>query len=158
MNKLINQTLPDKGRGFNAYNRERNAQDQVGLALTIECMEALAAQWTTIYPAAVVQYGDISRVGGKAFPPHKGHMRGLEFDVRPFRRDLMLLPVSVYETAYDANLTQLFVGFARKIYLFDAVLFNDPRLIARGLTSPCAGHDNHLHFRLNPRAAQPSMK
>ncbi len=149
MNAHINCMLPASGIGYVCYNREAGGADHIGLISTIKAIQNFALEWYGMHPDALIQIGDISRVHGVAFPPHVGHLRGLEFDVRPFRLDRQLAPVSVTQTKYDAILTREFVRNISTQFQFELILFNDKKLIQEKATKRSAGHDNHIHFRLS---------
>jgi hypothetical protein len=56
-------------------------------------------------------------------------------------------PISVGEIQYDSIRTEEFVKLVRSRYPNVMVLFNDDRLIKKGLTAHAKGHSNHLHIR-----------
>lgn len=143
----IDAVLPISGQGFTTYNREPNGADQYGTALTINAIMALARKWFLLHPEVLLQFGDISRKGGGAFPPHASHKNGRDADVRPIRKDNRMDPISVGEVAYDTIRTEELVKLVLNIYPKATIFFNDQRLIDKGLTSHAAGHHNHLHIR-----------
>ncbi len=150
MNASINCKLPVSGIGYVCYNCDANCADHVGLLSTILAIQDFGREWYASHPDALIQVGDISRLHGAVFPPHVGHRSGLEFDVRPFRLDRELAPVSVTQVQYDAILTREFVRFWCLRFKFDEIFFNDKKLIQEKTTRRCFGHDNHIHFRLSP--------
>lgn len=147
-NTRIDVCLPESGIGFVGYNRERNGADQYGTAFTVHAIIQLAAKWHIPQSGAPLQIGDISRKGGGAFPPHSSHRNGRDFDMRPFRKDKKRLPVTCHDANYDRATTEAFVRLVRSLYPNAIIYFNDRKLIEKGLTTRCAGHDNHLHLRL----------
>lgn len=143
----INKQLPESGTGFRTYNRESDGGDQYGLPSTIDFLVDLGEDWAQQHQTPF-QVGDISRKGGGPFPPHKAHRRGNECDVRPFRKDGQMAPVTIHDSEYDRATTREWVKLVKSNVPRTIVLFNDPQLIKEGLTRKASGHDNHLHVRL----------
>ena len=146
-NTDINTVLPMDSEGYTTYNREPNGADQFGTAMTINRVMDLGRKWFLLHPEVRLQFGDISRRGGGAFPPHGSHKNGRDVDVRPLRRDNRMDAVSVGEVQYDSIRTEEFVKLVRSRYPGVAIFFNDTRLINKGLTAHCKNHHNHLHIR-----------
>ena len=142
----VDTVLPESGRGFATFNREPGGADQVGLASTILAIQMIGAAWaaTHAFPLFV---GDISRRGGGSFPPHSAHKDGRDVDLRPFRHQGEPGPTNISEVSYDHALTRELVVLIRQRFADVTILFNDPLLVADGLTRRFAGHDNHLHVR-----------
>jgi len=143
----ITTVLPASGRGFQTYNREPGGRDQFGRAAVIAAVIELGAKWHALHPDIPLQIGDISLKNGGPFPPHASHRFGNDVDLRPFRKDLQLLPENISTSTYSHALTKEFVQLVRKEFPKTLILFNDPKLISAGLTRHAAGHDNHLHIR-----------
>lgn len=139
--------LPATGAGFTTYNRENGGTDQYGTEFTIETTKKVAADWIEIHPEVLLQIGDISRKGGGIFPPHASHRNGKDLDIRPIRKDNLMLPVEVSNPAYDSKRTEELVRLIRKSFPKAIIYLNDERLIKLGLTAFCKGHHNHLHVR-----------
>lgn len=147
-NVAINTVLPERGRGFRTYNRELNGADQFGTQLFINSLISLGESWFVISPEIPIQYGDISIRGGGTFPPHSAHKNGREVDIRPMRKDGTLNATNVNDPSYDSRLTAKLVKHILERFPRAKILFNDEDLIADRLTTPKAGHHNHLHLRL----------
>ena len=142
----IDTVWPQAGRGFTTFNREPGGADQVGLASTILAIQTLGVSWAATHDFPIF-VGDISRRGGGSFPPHSAHKDGRDVDVRPFRHHGEPGPTNINEPSYDHALTRELVVLIRQKFTDAAILFNDPLLVADGLTRRFAGHDNHLHVR-----------
>jgi peptidoglycan hydrolase-like protein with peptidoglycan-binding domain len=143
----IDTVLPSEGRGFTTYRREPGGADQFGRASTIRALIALGEAWAARHERPRIQVGDISRRGGGPMPPHASHQRGVDADLRPMMRDGREEAVQWNNPLYSRELTRELVQLIRANNPGATVLFNDPRLIAEGLTRRAGGHDNHLHVR-----------
>ncbi|MFL5778876.1 MAG: penicillin-insensitive murein endopeptidase [Chloroflexota bacterium] len=107
-----------------------------------------------------VAVGDISLRYGGAITGHRTHRVGLDADVRPMRihNDQCSRSTTWYRWSnghkvccnpgYDRAATRALIKAIRAASAghLDVVAFNDPKLIAEGLTMHLAGHDDHLHF------------
>jgi len=90
--------------------------------------------------------GNISIANGLRFD-HESHMRGLEVDVRPMRKDGKQNPVSYFESQYDRAATSQLIDLFRANAVGSVrVFFNDTKIA--GVT-PRPKHDNHFHFQFN---------
>jgi hypothetical protein len=96
--------------------------------------------------------GDIGFEHGGPIPGHASHDNGLDVDVWPIRTDRAQCTAGritwqspTYDQAATRQLIQQMRAAAPGHIKF--VLFNDPELIAEGLTIHYDNHDNHLHFR-----------
>jgi peptidoglycan hydrolase-like protein with peptidoglycan-binding domain len=129
-----------------------------GTAETIAGLERAAAR---VYTAGLgpVAVGDISREHGGDIAGHTFHEEGLDADVRPMRdaRNQCLSGTTWYRLsggvkvccnpAYDRTATRALIRALRAASPghVNYIWFNDPKLIAEGLTSYHTGHDDHLH-------------
>lgn len=106
---------------------------------------------------------------------HQFHHRGRCFDMRPFRKDgnWQALDIRTNRAAYDAQLTGAFIDFLNRNGA-SPIYFNDVKTVRRYGNGPardlcnlkeeyadigrgvlrCDGHDNHLHFCLEPEKTQ----
>jgi len=152
-NEAIDTVLPPSGPGYTVYNREQNGTDQVGTQTAIRAMQDLAQAWAQTQ-RVLIQYGDISRRGGGPFfnaqnprkLDHADHKEGRAVDIRPIAKGGALVPATCNSTNYDAALTKQLCVLIKQKFPNSVILFNDPRLVAAGLTKQHAGHDNHLHW------------
>jgi peptidoglycan hydrolase-like protein with peptidoglycan-binding domain len=129
-----------------------------GTAETVAGLERTAARAHAagLGPIAV---GDISREHGGDIAGHTFHEEGLDADVRPMRdaRNQCSSGVTWYRwsggrkvccnSAYDRTATRALIRALRAASPghVNYIWFNDPQLIAEGLTGYHAGHDDHLH-------------
>jgi murein endopeptidase len=138
--------LPKSAPGLLMNNR--TADSHFGKPSVIEALLRAGRLWQSRYPASKISVGHLSRKNGGPFPPHKSHRAGLDVDVRPMRSDLKNLPVTCNDRInYNRDLTRKLIQELRASAKVKLVLFNDPVLVAEGLTQSFPGHENHLHFR-----------
>jgi peptidoglycan hydrolase-like protein with peptidoglycan-binding domain len=99
-----------------------------------------------------VAVGDLGYEHGGDHPEHETHEVGLDADLRPMRKanDQCSSGSNWRLTAYDRTATRALIKAIRAATPghVKEILFNDPQLIAEGLTVFRAGHDDHLHVRL----------
>lgn len=98
-----------------------------------------------------VALGNIGLEHGGDIAGHETHEVGLDVDVRPIRdnRDQCRYGTNIRLASYDRTATRVLIrairaaapGHVKLIY------FNDPKLVAEGLTTSYPGHDDHLHIR-----------
>ncbi len=144
----IDTVLPESGKGFTTYKREQGGADQYGRASTIRSIMDIAEAWCEQHSDLRLQFGDISRRGGGSFdPPHKAHQRGLEVDIRPITNNGREEPTSIHAMNYSHEATKELAQLIKEKFPAATIFFNDERLIGLKLTSPLAGHDDHLHLR-----------
>jgi peptidoglycan hydrolase-like protein with peptidoglycan-binding domain len=121
-----------------------------GTAAAIGQIEAAAKEVVALDHGRVA-IGDIGFEYGGDIPGHDSHEHGLDVDVRPMRTDKRQCSwggsyrLSTYDRAATRDLIRAVrataPGHVRLIW------FNDPVLIAEGLTRWHSGHDDHLHIR-----------
>jgi peptidoglycan hydrolase-like protein with peptidoglycan-binding domain len=99
-----------------------------------------------------VAVGDLSYEHGGDHPEHNTHEVGLDADIRMMRKanDQCSNPSNWRLAAYDRNATRALILAIRAATPghVKEILFNDPQLIAEGLTVYRVDHDDHLHVRL----------
>lgn len=143
----VDTVLPAEGRGFTTYRREQGGADQYGRASTIRAIMEIAEAWSIKHATPRLQFGDISRRGGGHFSPHKAHQNGLEADARPITNNGREEATNISAMNYSHVLTKEFVQLVKSKFPNAKIFFNDTQLINLGLTSPLAGHSDHLHIR-----------
>jgi penicillin-insensitive murein DD-endopeptidase len=143
----IDVLLPESGVGFTTYNREPGGADQFGRASTVQAVIQLGHVWGTANPTTPFSVGDMSRKGGGPFPPHASHKDGRDADLRPLTKNGVNQPTNISDANYSRERTTELVKVIRQLFSGVTIFFNDPKLIAAGLTKHAAGHDNHLHVR-----------
>ena len=142
----INVLLPANDKGYTTYNNDGN--DHYGTAHTIKALQTISAKWNETHPESKLQIGDISKKGGGHLAPHGSHRKGIDADIRPFRKDGKLAPLNAVADPqnFDRDKTREFIKLVKKLYPNTVILFNDKQLINEGLTKKWKGHDNHLHI------------
>lgn len=149
----IETPLSQNGAGFVTFNRGANGENQFGEQSTIDATVAVANAWNGLNSNRPFSVGHISRKGGGKFPPHKSHRMGLDIDVRPVRTDGANQPVTTSDSEYDrASTTALITLWWQKAPV-QSLFFNDPTVIAAGLSQFVNGHHNHFHVRLRKKGA-----
>jgi len=138
--------LPKSAAGLTTNNRTSNSH--WGKLQVITALQQIGELWAAT-KTTPISVGQISRRNGGPFPPHKSHRTGIDVDIRPMRKDGKNLPVTVHDKQYDAGATRAVVEMIRGNAKVKLILFNDPALVASGLTRKYAGHDNHLHIRFD---------
>ncbi len=122
-----------------------------GTAEMISTLEAAGA--TTLAGGfGRVAVGDVSLEHGGDIPGHLTHEVGLDADLRPMRKanDQCSHPTRWTLTTYDRAATRSLIQAIRAATPGHVkfILFNDPVLIAEGLTTFHSAHDDHLHVML----------
>lgn len=103
---------------------------------------------STIAPFVI---NDVSIPHGGNTPDHAGHETGLMCDVLLPKKGGTFGGLNWWDKSiYDQNATKAMLQSIRKQKLVRAVFFNDPDLKQLGLCSHAIGHDNHIHFEINP--------
>ncbi|MFE5244131.1 MULTISPECIES: penicillin-insensitive murein endopeptidase [unclassified Streptomyces] len=96
--------------------------------------------------------GDAGFEHGGDIPGHGSHEVGMDIDVWPARTDSAQCTagrITWQSSTYDRAATRRLVQEirAKAPGHVQLIFFNDPQLIAEGLTTSYANHDNHLHIR-----------
>lgn len=143
----VDTRLSSPGTGYVSYKAGVNGANQFGRASTIVAIQGLGAAWFALHPDVPMQIGHISLKGGAVFKPHKGHRKGIDVDVRPFRSDKALAPATWNSAKYSQELTLRFARLVTGTFPGVVIFFNDPDLIKLKLTKKLKGHDDHLHIR-----------
>ncbi|HET8642694.1 MAG TPA: penicillin-insensitive murein endopeptidase [Pseudonocardiaceae bacterium] len=122
-----------------------------GTASTIGQLERAAAVFAGTGQGRV-PLGDVSFEHGGDIPGHASHEVGVDVDVWPIRTDSAQCTgarITWQSSAYDRAATRQLVQAIRNAApgQVELIFFNDPTLIAEGLTSSYPNHDNHLHIR-----------
>jgi peptidoglycan hydrolase-like protein with peptidoglycan-binding domain len=132
---------------------DRNGKANWGAASTIAALQAAVAQFTARSAGAgPVPVGDLSFEHGGAIPGHGSHQVGMDVDLWPIRSDGKQCTagrITWQSASYDRAATRQLVLDLRQNAPghVSHIWFNDPELIAEGLTEPLVEHDNHLHVR-----------
>lgn len=127
------------GQGFYRYS---TSDRQWGTHDTIQTLLNLARQQLYNLPGLPIQIGDISFQDGRHMLPHTAHRHGRNIDIRPFRKDKALLPVTIDDEQYDRAMTKLLVQNLLAHRNVHRILFNDKTING---VHYFHGHDNHMH-------------
>jgi hypothetical protein len=149
----IDTSLPDSGVGFVTNNRGASGEFQFGQKSTIDAALAVAAAWDGLHSQHPFSIGQISKDGGGPFPPHKSHRLGVDVDVRPMRLDGQNEPITITDPEFDRGMTTALITLWWQKAPVQMVFFNDPTVIAAGLSQFVNGHHNHFHVRLRMKDA-----
>lgn len=127
-----------------------NANANWGTASTIGQIQA-AAHVMVDKGHGRIPLGDIGYEHGGNIAGHQTHEQGMDVDIRPMRdaKDQCRWGVNWRWSTYDRAATRDLVKAIRQTAYghVKLIYFNDPVLIREGLTTPYAGHDDHLHIR-----------
>lgn len=101
-----------------------------------------------IAPMAI---NDVSLPNGGRTPDHAGHQSGNAGDVVLPRKGGRFGATRWTSANYDRDATEAILKALRAQPWVDknALYFNDPALISKGLCQRASGHDDHIHFEIN---------
>lgn len=74
---------------------------------------------------------------------HSTHKSGLKVDIRPLRKDGLLIPVYWYDKEYDQAAAAKLIALFRAHASVRRVLFNDTGI---PFVAPFKNHDQHFHL------------
>ena len=98
-----------------------------------------------------VAIGDLGKEHGGDIGGHATHEVGLDVDIRLIRDDRKQCSwgTNYHLASYDRNATRILIKAIRAAAVghIKLIYFNDPVLIAEGLTTKYPNHDDHLHVR-----------
>lgn len=109
--------------------------------------------------AAPITVNDASPRRGGDTPGHNGHETGLVCDLRlPLTDGTAPGGTTFRDGDYDRDAMRALLEAINDQDLFDRAFFNDPDLVAQGLCTKLAGHDDHAHVEIHPPERQESTK
>lgn len=149
----VNTLLPASGVGFVTNNRGPSGKFQFGQKSTIDACVAVGTAWDAQNGNHPFSIGQISLKGGGVMPPHHSHRVGLDVDVRPMRTDGANQPVTITDPGYDRAATTALIALWWEKAPVQSLFFNDPTVIAAGLSQFVNNHHHHFHVRLRARGA-----
>lgn len=119
-----------------------------GTARTVQAIEAVAKAWHEKHPDLRFGVGDISKRGGGPISGHVSHQHGVDFDVRPLRKDRQEAPVVWQDSQYSRDLTKDLIQLLidNGIAPVKVIFFDDPQ-IGIDKVHKWPNHDNHFHVR-----------
>lgn len=129
--------------GYYVYGTPGHGAAQFAHPRMMTLILAVEREWATI-DERKFGVGNISVANGVKFD-HASHLKGLEVDIRPVRKDGLHVPVTYHDEAYDRQATKTLID----IFLANApgklkIFFNDNRI---PVVSPLKKHDNHFHVQ-----------
>jgi peptidoglycan hydrolase-like protein with peptidoglycan-binding domain len=109
-----------------------------------------------------VPLGDAGFEHGGDIPGHASHDMGMDIDIWPIRTDNAQCTagrITWQSPTYDRAATRALAQAVRAAAPghVKLIFFNDPQLIAEGLTTQYPNHDNHLHVRYCERVHPSSL-
>jgi peptidoglycan hydrolase-like protein with peptidoglycan-binding domain len=152
-NLLWHYGMPRFGDTLCDQDPDGNGKANWGAGSMIAALQAAAAQFTArAGGGGPVPVGDLSFEHGGVIPGHGSHQVGMDVDLWPIRSDGKQCTagrITWRSATYDRAATrQLVLDLRQNAPGHVAhIWFNDPELIAEGLTEPLVEHDNHLHVR-----------
>ncbi|SOT98326.1 RHS repeat-associated core domain-containing protein [Xanthomonas arboricola] len=133
--------------GFYNYGTPSNGAGQWGTGAALSAIFAAGHLWGLRGEESFFGVGNMSLKNGGTFPPHSSHRNGLDIDVRPMSIGGARNSVTWQSPSYDRAATQRLVDTFYSTGYVQQIFFNDPKING---VKPLAGHDNHLHIRVNP--------
>ncbi|MEV7280886.1 penicillin-insensitive murein endopeptidase [Streptomyces sp. NPDC093111] len=132
-------------------NPDGNASANWATAAAVAQLESAASSFASTGQGRVPM-GDAGFEHGGDIPGHASHEVGLDIDIWPIRTDSAQCTagrITWQSGTYDRAATRRLVQAIRAAAPghVELVYFNDPTLIAEGLTTQYPNHDNHLHIR-----------
>ncbi len=127
-----------------------NGRANWGTGAAVGQLEAAAAAFSGSGHGRV-SVGDLGYEHGGNIADHATHEVGLDADLRLVRKagNQCTYPTTYRLVTYDRAATRLLIQYIRAAAPghVKLIYFNDPVLIAEGLTTRYVGHDDHLHVR-----------
>jgi Mannosyl-glycoprotein endo-beta-N-acetylglucosaminidase len=157
-NAPIWQLMPNSDTSINFVNFERqqtNDNHDFGTSWLHDAILKIARDYHASSPnSAPFTINDVSLPHGGDTPDHHGHETGLMCDVNLPRTNGKSGGITWSSGDFDQKATRILIKSMRKHLLVRTVLFNDPGLRNEGLCNFAGGHDNHIHFEINPPVKQ----
>jgi Mannosyl-glycoprotein endo-beta-N-acetylglucosaminidase len=153
-NAPVWKLMPNSDPSINFVNFERaqtNDDHDYGTSWLYDAILAIARDYHTKSPStAPFTINDVSIPHGGDTPDHHGHETGLMCDVNLPRTDGKSGNITWNSDIFDRNATRILIKAMRNYSLVRLVYFNDEELMNDGLCDFALGHDNHIHFEINP--------
>jgi peptidoglycan hydrolase-like protein with peptidoglycan-binding domain len=150
---------PDLNAGFCDQDPDGNGDANWATAAAIAQLEAAAKSFTG---HGKLPIGDAGFEHGGDIPGHGSHDMGMDIDIWPIRTDSAQCSagrITWQSPEYDQAATRALAKAVRDAAPghVKLIFFNDPDLIAEGLTTQFPNHDNHLHVRYCERVHPSSL-
>ncbi len=100
---------------------------------------------------------EISPRYGGITPKHKGHESGLACNLQLPSSGGSAGGITYSDVIYDQNAMCAMLTVLRSQSQVTNIFFNDPDLVAMGLCTVLAGHDNHVHVEIQPPAREDAL-
>jgi peptidoglycan hydrolase-like protein with peptidoglycan-binding domain len=148
-NLLWHYDYPDFGANMCDQDPDGNGTANWATGASIGQLEAATRSFTG---NGKVPMGDAGFEHGGDIPGHGSHHVGMDIDLWPIRTDSAQCTagrITWQSATYDQAATRALVRSIRDTAPghVKLIFFNDPVLIAEGLTTEFPNHDNHLHVR-----------
>jgi peptidoglycan hydrolase-like protein with peptidoglycan-binding domain len=150
---------PDLNAGFCDKDPDGNGEANWATAAAIAQLETAVKSFTGNGPVPI---GDAGFEHGGDIPGHSSHEQGMDIDLWPIRTDSAQCTagrITWQSPEYDQAATRALAKAIRDTAPghVKLIFFNDPVLIAEGLTTEFPNHDNHLHVRYCERVHPTSL-
>ena len=136
------------GFGYYSYGKGDWTKRQWGTKATLEALLDIAKQFKLSYPMSPIAIGDISLEFGGYMSPHGTHQDGIHIDLRPCRKDDLMLPVTYTAAEYDQAKTKVLIDLFLSHKNVKNILFNDPEIYKLPRVSYYDGHHDHFHVTM----------
>lgn len=138
--------LPQKpeGAAYYTYGTPPSGPGQYAHQKLLSLIFMIEHRWQALDDRKI-GIGNISLAGGDHFPPHDGHKRGRDVDIRPLRKDRKSAPVTRWDQQYDRDATAKLIELFFESHIIQVIYFNDltiPRV------KPASYHDDHFHITI----------
>lgn len=150
---------PDLDAGFCDQDPDGNGDANWATAAAVAQLETAVKSFTG---HGQVPIGDAGFEHGGDIPGHSSHEQGMDIDIWPIRTDSAQCSagrITWQSPEYDQAATRALAKALRDAAPghVKLIFFNDPDLIAEGLTTEFPNHDNHLHVRYCERVHPTSL-
>jgi len=127
--------------GYYVYGTPDKGRAQYADARMLSLLFAVEREWSAV-DNRKFGIGNMSKAEGVKYD-HATHMKGVEVDLRPLRKDGHTIPVSYTWPDYDRAGTQRLIEIFHRCFPGQlTIFFNDLRI--PGVLA-LRGHDNHFH-------------
>ena len=146
----------DRNNGFvNGELEDTQDNHDFGTHWLADVIKKIAQDYQNSYRnthplAAPFAINDVSLPYGGDTPDHHGHETGMMCDVYLPLKNGDFGGIVWSNSRYDRDAARAILKSITNQKLVRAVFFNDQQLIKEGLCVSLNGHDNHIHFEINP--------
>ncbi|AUB35871.1 Flagellum-specific peptidoglycan hydrolase FlgJ [Nostoc flagelliforme CCNUN1] len=146
----------DRDNGFvNGELEDTKDNHDFGTHWLADLIKKIAQDYQNSYrntqpTAAPFAINDVSLPYGGDTPDHHGHETGMMCDVYLPKKNGNFGGIVWSSSEYDQDAARAILKSIGKQKLVRAVFFNDQQLIKERLCVSLSGHDNHIHFEINP--------